>query len=170
MSGKWTLSGDCFIKCCSQEQLGPWTTEVRAMYVHSAWMFFLFCRQQQRWSLKWLWARQPPVPPPTPPCQPAPHLLRRKRPRSRPQQPTVWVWACRWPRPEKEPIRNELPRKPRPWTGARGTNCSATYKHHHHHHHRHHHHQVHFLPTCLYCPVCSLDSVFTLTHCLFGTF
>ena len=60
---------------------------------------------------------------------------------SRPQELTVWVWACHWPRPKKEPVRSELPRKPRPWTGARGTNCSVTCKHNHLHH-LHHLHQV----------------------------
>lgn len=53
---------------------------------------------------------------------------------SRPQELTVWVWACLWPRPKKEPVRREPPRKPRPWTGARGTNCSVTCKHNHLHH------------------------------------
>lgn len=50
----------------------------------------------------------------------------------------AWLWGCHWLRPGKRLVKTELRRKPRPWTGARGTNCSATCKHHHHHHHRHH--------------------------------
>lgn len=73
---------------CTASLHTNWFADKLTVKVSSVWssgrtreqcVWCVFDRRQQRWSLMCRWARQPPAPPPTPPCQqqlPAPLLQR----------------------------------------------------------------------------------------------